>query len=56
MCPLECLQGAELNCMENMYPLPLMSDMLSYLAKGRIFTKLDLTEAYYRMKIKQDGV
>lgn len=26
-------------CVENMYPLPLMKDMLALLAKGKIFTK-----------------
>ncbi|ETE73433.1 putative mitochondrial protein, partial [Ophiophagus hannah] len=34
--------------LHNLYPLPLMKDMLSHLAKGKIFTKLDLREAYYR--------
>lgn len=31
-------------CVENVYPLSLMKDMLVHLAKGRIFTKLDLQE------------
>lgn len=34
-------------CTENFYSLPLLKDMLVYLAKGRIFTKLDLRETYY---------
>lgn len=36
-------------CVENMYFLPLMKDMLGHLAKENIFTKLDLREAYYRV-------
>lgn len=32
---------------------PLMKDMLAHLAKGRIFTKLDLWEAYYWVRIKE---
>lgn len=38
-------------CMENVYPLPLMKDMLAHMAK--IFTKLDLREAYDRVRIKE---
>lgn len=30
-----------------------MKDMLPHLAKGRIFMKLDLREAYYMMRIKE---
>lgn len=39
----------ELNtmCVENVYPLPLMKDMLAHLAKEKTFTKLELQEAYY---------
>lgn len=40
-------RGIKAICMEDMYPIPLMKDMLSYLSKGKIFTKLDLREAYY---------
>lgn len=50
-----CIDYRGLNgiCMENMYPLPLMKDTLGHLAKGRIFTKLDLREAYYQVRIKE---
>lgn len=34
-------------CMENMYLLPLMKDILGHLSKWKVFTKLDLREAYY---------
>lgn len=40
-------------CVENMYPVPLMENLLAHLAKGEVFTKLDLREAYYRVRIKQ---
>lgn len=50
-----CVGYRDLNCIcvENMYPFLLMRDMLSYLAKERIFTKLDLREAYYRVRIRE---
>lgn len=47
------LCGLKCTCLENIYPLPLMSDMLSYLLKGKIFTKLDLRVAYYHVRIKE---
>lgn len=51
-----CVDDHGLNCicMEIMYPLPLMREMLGYLSKGKIVTKLDLREAYYRVRIKGD--
>lgn len=30
-----------------------MKDMLGYLSKGKIFTKLDLRETYYQLRIKE---
>lgn len=52
-----CVGYRDLNCIcvENMYPFPLMRDMLSYLAKERIFTKLDLREAYYQVRIREEN-
>lgn len=38
---------------ENVYPLPLMKDMLVHLSKGKIFSKLHLREAYYRVRIRE---
>lgn len=39
------LQGAELHmCRKH---VPLVRDMLGYLARGKIFTKLDFREVYY---------
>ncbi|XP_070790259.1 vomeronasal type-2 receptor 116-like [Pituophis catenifer annectens] len=40
-------------CVHNLYPLPLMKDMLAHLAKGKVFTKLDLCKAYYRIHIRE---
>lgn len=50
-----CIDYCRLNviCMENVYPLPVMKDMLGHLAKGKLFTKLDLREAYYRVWINK---
>lgn len=38
---------------ENVYPLPLVKDMRAHLSKGKIFSKLDLCEAYYRVRIRK---
>lgn len=34
-------------CVENVYPLLLMKDMLNHIAKGKLLPKLNLREAYY---------
>lgn len=44
--------GLNAVCIKNSYTLPIMKDMLADLAKGKVFTKLCLREAYYCMKIK----
>ena len=38
---------------KNQYPLPLIGKLLDWLGWGRRFTQLDLTNAYYRMKIRE---
>lgn len=50
-----CIDYRGLNavCIENVYPLPLMKDMLVYGAKGKIITKIDLQEAYYWVSNKE---
>ncbi|KAK9395445.1 retrotransposon-derived protein PEG10 [Crotalus adamanteus] len=50
-----CVDYKGLNAVsvENKYPLPLLKDLLTHLAKGSVFTKLDLREAYYRVRIKE---
>ncbi|XP_039213407.1 uncharacterized protein LOC120314410 [Crotalus tigris] len=46
-------RGLNAVCVEHLYPLPLMKDLLVQLGKGRIFTKLDLRETYYRIRIRR---
>ena len=38
---------------KNRYPIPLVSEMLDRLLKVKVFTKLDLRDAYYRLWIKE---
>jgi hypothetical protein len=38
---------------KNRYPIPLVSEMLNRLSKAKVFTKLDLRDAYYRLQIKE---
>lgn len=45
-------RGLNAVCVEHLYPLPLIKDLLAKLATGRVFIKLDLREAYYRIHIK----
>lgn len=39
--------------MSNAYPLPLIKDLLQEASKGSVFTKLDLREAYHRVRIRE---
>ncbi len=38
---------------KNRYPLPLIGESLNRLGRAKRFTQLDLTNAYYRMRIKE---
>ena len=38
---------------KNQYPLPLIGESLDRLGRARRFTQLDLTNAYYRMRIRE---
>lgn len=38
---------------KNRYPLPLISEILDRLAGSKIFSKLDIQDAYYRIRIKE---
>ncbi|XP_060545015.1 retrotransposon-derived protein PEG10 isoform X5 [Pantherophis guttatus] len=53
MCLVVDFRDINAVCVHNLYPLPLMKDMLAHLAKGKVFTKLDLREAYYRIRIRE---
>jgi hypothetical protein len=46
------LNSAKVN---NPYPLPLISEMLRRMCGARIFTKLDLRNAYHFIRIKEGG-
>lgn len=39
---------------KNRHPLPLISEILDRLAGAKIYSKIDLKDAYHRIKIKQD--
>lgn len=38
---------------KNRYPLPLISEILDRLAGAKIFSKIDIQDAYYRIRIKE---
>ena len=38
---------------KNVYPLPLISEMLDKLSAAKIFTKLDLKDAYWLIRIRE---
>ena len=38
---------------KNRYSLPLISKMLDRLSGAKVYTKLDLRDAYYRLRIKK---
>ena len=50
-----CVDYCGLNriTIKNRYPLPLISELLERLGATTVFTKLDLRDAYYRLRIKE---
>ena len=50
-----CIDYESLNnlTIKNRYPLPLIGESLDRLGWAKHFTQLDLTSAYYRMRIKE---
>ena len=50
-----CVDYYRLNkvTIKNCYLIPLVSKILNRLLKARVFTKLDLRNAYYRLQIKE---
>uniref|UniRef100_A0A803U1T3 Gypsy retrotransposon integrase-like protein 1 n=1 Tax=Anolis carolinensis TaxID=28377 RepID=A0A803U1T3_ANOCA len=51
-----CIDYRNLNAItkDNKYPMPLVKDLITVLKKGSIFTKLDLIEAYHKLRIKPE--
>jgi hypothetical protein len=50
-----CVDYRSLNrvAIKNRYPLPLISELLDRLGHAKVFTKLDLRDAYHRLRIKE---
>jgi hypothetical protein len=50
-----CVDYRSLNkvTIKNRYPILLISKMLNRLSKAAIFTKLDLRDAYYYLRIRE---
>src|SRR5699024_7240143 len=50
-----CVDYRGLNAItaKNRYPLPLVSEILDRLSSAKIYTKLDLRDAYHRIRIKE---
>jgi hypothetical protein len=38
---------------KNRYPLPLISEILDRLAGAKVFSKIDIQDTYYRIRIKE---
>src|SRR3989440_8838940 len=50
-----CIDYRGLNSVtiKNRYPLPLVGEIMDRLSKAKVFTKLDLCNAYYRIRIRE---
>jgi hypothetical protein len=46
-------RGLNRATIKNRYPLPLVSELLDRFSHAKIFTKLDLRDAYHRLLIKR---
>jgi hypothetical protein len=46
-------QGLNAIIVKNCYPIPLISELLNYLYGAKVFSKLDLLDAYYQIQIKE---
>ena len=47
-------RGLNKGIVKNRHPLPLISKTLDRLSGAKVFTKLDLKDTYYRVRIKED--
>ena len=52
-----CVDYRKLNALtkKNRYPLPLIDETLARLSKARIFTKLDIRQAFHRIRISPES-
>ncbi len=52
-----CVDYRGLNCttIKNRYPLPLIDEILDRLSDARAFTKVDVKNAYYRLRIRESN-
>jgi hypothetical protein len=46
-------QGLNAIMVKNCYPIPLISELLDQLNNAKVFSKLDLLDAYYQIQIKE---
>jgi hypothetical protein len=46
-------RGLDKVTIKNRYPLPLISELLNRLGHAKVFSKLDLRDAYHRLRIKE---
>ncbi|WP_050456121.1 reverse transcriptase family protein [Candidatus Burkholderia verschuerenii] len=53
-----CIDYRGLNnvTIKNKYPLPLIEELLVQLQGARVFSKLDLRQGYYQLKIKEGDI
>jgi transposase InsO family protein len=53
-----CIDYRKLNAItrKNQYPIPLIDETLSRLGRAKIFTKLDIRQAFHRVRIHPDSV
>jgi hypothetical protein len=51
-----CVDFRKLNAItkKDRYPLPLIEEMLTRLLRAKIFTKLDVRQAFYRIRLKEE--
>ncbi len=47
-----CARGLNSMTIKNRYPLPLIDEILDHLSGARVFTKVDVKNAYYRLRIR----
>ena len=52
-----CVDYRKLNAItkKDVYPIPLLDETLAQMSKARIFTKLDIRQAFHRVRIHPDS-